>query len=188
VKSPSEDARAASFADLFRRTRTDLLAYLARRAGNPEDAADLLAETYLVAWRRLDAIPEGEQARLWLFGVARNLLLKRAGRQHAADVLVARLADELRATQQQRAAVADDRQQLVLRALARLSERDREILTLAAWEGLTPAEIAAVTGTSPNLVRVRLHRARVRLQRKLRPSLASAARYGNTVAFDPERS
>jgi DNA-directed RNA polymerase specialized sigma24 family protein len=45
--------------------------------------------------------------------------------------------------------------------------RDREILTLTAWEGLAPKEIATVTGTPTNVIRVRLHRARSRLKRRL---------------------
>src|SRR5438105_3394623 len=58
----SDDARAA-FERLFRDTRTDLLAYVMRRSPSAEDAADVLADTYLVAWQKLDAIPDGERAR-----------------------------------------------------------------------------------------------------------------------------
>jgi DNA-directed RNA polymerase specialized sigma24 family protein len=71
----STEPRAATFERLFRDTRIDLLAYVLRRSRTAEDAADVLADTYLVAWRRLDAIPGGDQARPWLVGVARNLLL-----------------------------------------------------------------------------------------------------------------
>jgi RNA polymerase sigma-70 factor, ECF subfamily len=163
----SRAARTEQFEDIFRRTRADLLAYLMRRAGNPEEAADLLAETYLIAWRRLETIPPGEQARLWLYGVARNLLRKRASRSRASDELVQRLAAELRAAQQLHEERGDDRAGPVLEALARLGERDRELLTLSAWEGLTPREIAAVVGMSPNRVRVRLHRARAKIRAQL---------------------
>jgi RNA polymerase sigma factor (sigma-70 family) len=161
--------RAAAFEDLFSRTRIDLLRYLTRRARSPEEAADLLAETYLVAWRRLETIPAGEEARLWLFGVARNLLKKGASRSRTAELLAGRLAGELRAAQQSREATGEDRTHLVRAALARLGELDREILMLTAWEGLTPGQIAGVTGMSANRVRVRLHRARAKLRRELRP-------------------
>jgi RNA polymerase sigma-70 factor (ECF subfamily) len=158
---------ASMFEELFRDTRTDLLAYLLRRAASAEDAADLLAETYLIAWRRLDAIPSGKQARLWLFGVARNLLMKGAGRRRSADALVERLAADLRATKHPSQPVEDERLRAIRSALAALDERDREIVTLTAWEGLSPSEIASATGMSANLVRVRLHRARARIRRDL---------------------
>lgn len=158
------DERA--FEQLFRDTRGDLLAYLVRRASTAEDAADLLAETYLIAWRKLDAIPSGEQARLWLFGVARNLLLKGASRRRFHCVLVERLAHELQTTPLL-LAVDDDRSEALRAALARLPENQREVVLLTAWEGLTPRQIAAVTATPVNLVRVRLHRARATLRRAL---------------------
>ena len=173
------DARVG-FEQLFRNTRTDLLAYIMRRSQNAEDAADVLAETYLIAWQKLDAIPTGERARLWLFGVARNLLLKGASRRRSRHALVERLAGELRAAHPLLAPVEDARSAVLHAALAALSERDREILMLTAWEGLTPKEIAVVLGTPVNLVRVRLHRARARLKRDLatpRRPIAPSAGY-----------
>jgi RNA polymerase sigma-70 factor (ECF subfamily) len=154
------------FEALYRSTRTDLLRYLVRRCQSDDEAADLLAEAYLTAWRKLEAIPDGEAAQLWLFGVARNLLLRSARSRRVADALVERLASELQAAHA--AAAPGDRGHDALRlALAGLSEQDREILTLTAWEGLTPREIAQVTGSSANVVRIRLHRARARLKKEL---------------------
>jgi RNA polymerase sigma-70 factor (ECF subfamily) len=170
---------AEAFEELFRKTRTDLLAYLLRRSPSAEDAADVLAETYLIAWRKLNAIPKGDRARLWLFGVARNLLLKGAGRRRSTHVLVERLAGELQ--NGVRAPVDDDRSAALGTALAALPERDREIVTLTAWEGLTPRQIAAVTGMSANVVRVRLHRARARLRRELGEEIGPCARPGLPV-------
>ena len=166
MKGAASDARAG-FEQLFRDTRTDLLAYIMRRSQSPDDAADVLAETYLIAWQKLDAIPTGERARLWLFGVARNLLLKGASRRRSRHALVARLADELRSAHPPHASVEDGRSSALRAALAALPERDREILMLTAWEGLTPKQIAAVVGAPVNIVRVRLHRARTRLKRDL---------------------
>lgn len=162
------DARA-DFEQLFRDTRTDLLAYIMRRSPSAEDAADMLAETYLIAWRKLDAIPTDERARLWLFGVARNLLLKGASRRRSHHALVERLAGELRSAHPPHTPVEDERSSALRAALAALPERDREILMLTAWEGLTPKQIAAVMGTPVNLVRVRLHRARTGLKRDIPP-------------------
>lgn len=159
--SPGEEQLA--FEQLFRETRQDLLAYLVRRSPRAEDAADTLAETYLIAWRRFDAIPEGDAARLWLFGVARNLLLKGATLHRVQGALVERLAHELQASEP----VDDARADALRAAVAALPARHREVVLLTAWEGLTPKQIATVTGTPVNLVRVRLHRARNRLKHEL---------------------
>lgn len=173
--SPSDEAR---FETLYRRTRSDVLAYLVRRSSSADEAADLLAETYLIAWQKLNAIPSGDSARLWLFGVARNVQLKGFRRRRVAHELVERLAGELRAARS--ASPIDEPVHDVLRvALAVLPERDREILTLTAWEGLTPREIAVVVDTSANAVRIRLHRARARLRKQL-----TSAR-GTPVAVKP---
>ena len=163
--SHGRDPRDA-FEDLYRSTSDDLLRYLVRRCRDTEEAADLLAETYLTAWGKLDAVPAGEAAQLWLFGVARNLLLRSARRRRVADALIERLAEGIRAAQA--TPRASDRAQHAIRvALAELSEQDREIVTLTAWEGLAPREIACVMGTSANVVRIRLHRARARIKRQL---------------------
>jgi RNA polymerase sigma-70 factor (ECF subfamily) len=167
VSRAIDDRARAAFEQLYRETRSELLAYAVRRSPTPEDAADLVAETYYVAWRRLERVPPGDEARLWLFGVARNLLRKGVRRRHTGDVLVDRLGRELRAGGLAHAPVDDPRLETVRAALSCLPTRDSELLTLTAWEGLTPKQIAAVTGMSANVVRVRLHRARERLKRKL---------------------
>ena len=151
----------AQFEGLFRDTRAALLAYLTRRAPD-EDAAELLAEVYLVAWRRRADLPNGEERRLWLYGVARRLLAehhrhtwRRADtEERAGDVLIANgsSADEHRG-------------EAVRHALNALSDLDRELVTLTTWERLTPAEAARVLGITANTARVRLYRARARLGR-----------------------
>ena len=163
----SEDLRRERFERLFRDTRTAILAYFLRRTAGPEDAADAVANTYLIAWTKLQVIPDDDQARLWLFGVARNVLLKGASRGRSHQALVARLAAELRRSASQPSAVSDEDADRLREALLRCKEIDREIVTLIAWDGLTPAEVARILNLSPNTVRVRLHRARSRLQREL---------------------
>lgn len=158
----------ALFEDLYQRTRRDLLAYLLRRAESPDDAADILAEAYLIAWGKLEALPSGDNARLWLFGVGRNLLLKSTRQRRVGDALVERLAGELRAAEPKAHSPIDDPQRCHLQAgLAALADQDREILTLTAWEELTPRQIAKAMNMSANSVRVRLHRARKRLRQEL---------------------
>jgi RNA polymerase sigma factor (sigma-70 family) len=155
------------FRRLFDDTERDLVAYAVRRVDRPEDAADVVAETFLVAWRRLDDVPPGHEARLWLYGVARRQLAN----QRRGQLRRSRLADRLRA--ELPAAVAgvmsaeDHRVAAVRAALARLEEEDREILRLTSWEGLTPGEIAAVLRVPGVTVRSRLHRARRRLRTEL---------------------
>lgn len=173
--SRSEQAQVR-FEQLYRETRIDLLAYLVRRSPSAEDAADLLAETYSIAWRRLDAVPEGKGARPWLFGVARKLLLKGASKARTRHALVERLAAELRVAAPIFQPVEDERSVALRAALASLPEREREIVMLASWEGLAPKEIAVVLGQPANLVRVRLHRARKRLKRALLGSAGGTRR------------
>jgi RNA polymerase sigma-70 factor (ECF subfamily) len=167
-----------SFERLVQETRTDLLAYALRRTANAEDAADVVSETYLIAWRKLDRVPSGSHARLWLFGVAGNVLRRGAERDRRHMALRERLADELRdaiPTPQHIDADSGTATGTLRAGLASLSPRDREVLTLTAWEGLTPKQIAAVTGLPANLVRVRLHRARARLAARLRNAGTSDA-------------
>ena len=175
--SPSrQTADRLLFEELVHETRDDLLAYAMRRAASPEDAADVLSETYLIAWRKLEQVPPGDSARLWLFGVAANVLRRGAQRQRSSQALIERLASEPQdAGQSESVGREEDRTVRALRAgLASLPARDREILRLTAWEGLTPKQIGAVTGMPTNVVRVRLHRARARLKRRLTGTQPSA--------------
>lgn len=142
-----------------------VLAYAARRTPNAEDAADVLAETYLIAWRRIATMPDEPDARPWLFTVARNVLANqhRATTRRTAltESLVAEVARTVAAHQR---TPGDGLGTGLARALAQLPEPDREVLLLSGWDGLTPAQMAIVLGCSPPAARVRLHRARRRLR------------------------
>jgi RNA polymerase sigma-70 factor (ECF subfamily) len=132
-------------------------AYVRRRAA-PSVADDVIADTFLVAWRRLDDVPD--PALPWLLGVARRLLANQRRRDVRAAALYDRLVHSGPAP-----GVVDDLSGLDSRAwitLGELSNGDRELLTLTAWEGLSAAEIAVVLDLRPNTVSVRLHRARRR--------------------------
>lgn len=138
----------------------DLLRYFVRRIERPEDAADLLSETFLVMARRAAVVPASEEeARMWCFGVARRVLLayRRRGRRQAE--LAHRLRDELRRT----SAVAPPPDP-VHEALARLDHLDQEIIRLLHWDGFTQAEIAAHLDMPTGTVRSRYTRARARLR------------------------
>lgn len=151
------------FRKLYAEHRGEVLAYALRRVADPEDAADVLAETFLVAWRRLDDLPPGSQARFWLIGVARHVLANQRRGENRRSKLVARLCTELAVDLGQiRVETLDGGE--VLAALAALDAADQELLRLNAWEGLGPSEAARVLGISSVAARSRLHRARRRLR------------------------
>jgi RNA polymerase sigma factor (sigma-70 family) len=140
-----------------------ILAYAARRTHDPDDAADVVAETFMVAWRRIDAVPPGDQARPWLYGIARRVL---ANRRRSLDRRL-RLDIKLRAVASQKQDHTDTDTVSIITALDRLRESDRELLTLTAWDGLDTNDLAVVLGCSAATARVRLHRARKRLEQIL---------------------
>ncbi|WP_117210435.1 RNA polymerase sigma factor [Allorhizocola rhizosphaerae] len=153
---------AERFESLYRNCYDDLLGYALRRTGRPELAADVVADTFLIAWRRIDDIPL-EQGRLWLFGVARKVMANhhRAARR-GAD-LAARLRHELAGVE----VVAPETPAGIGEAFRSLPEDDQELLRLTAWEGLSADELAVTLDCSPNAARIRLHRARRRFARAL---------------------
>lgn len=167
TKSPtfsslSRELAEQRFVSLYEANADDLLAYARRRVPAVEDAADLVAETFLVAWRRLSEVPDGAEARLWLYGVARLTL----SNQNRAELRRARLAQRLRSELTTAALASPPTEEsgtLVMRALATLNEADRDLLLLAGWEELTPRQIARVLGIGTVAARSRLHRARRRL-------------------------
>lgn len=170
IRRGSERAREAAFDRLFAEHRLPLLAYFLRRVDASCDAADLLAEVFLVVWRRFDDVPVGGEAAPWLFGVARRVLANHRRGLRRSDGLAVKLRSTLdrRAVPSPEAASLDyEAVARVHRALAALPELDREIVTLRAWEGLSAADISLVVGGTPENIRVRLHRARSRLRRIL---------------------
>ncbi|WP_371783580.1 RNA polymerase sigma factor [Streptosporangium subroseum] len=136
--------------------------YAARRTDSPEDTADVMSETFLTAWRRITDVPESDAARLWLYGVARRVMAnQRRGHSRRAG-LAERLKDESSA-----ARPGPDGLDRVREAYDGLPARDREVLALACWEGLTSPEVGKVLGCTATAARIRLHRARKRLAKAL---------------------
>lgn len=162
---PPDHSRHTRFAQLYGEHWRAVLAFALRRSQRPEDAADLVAETFLVVWRRFDDVPSEEETRVWLYAVARRVLAnQRRGerrRQHLAERLREDLATAVSAEEVIRP------QPVAMQVLGRMEKMDREVLLLTGWEELEPAEIAKVLGLSSAAVRSRLHRARKRFKKEL---------------------
>ena len=144
------------FEEIYRRHRDAVAAY-ARRRASATAAEDVVAETFLVCWRRLERVPD--EPLPWLYAVARKTLAnqRRAAARQATTEGGERSAD----------AAAFEGDPALGTAFARLSERDREVLRLVAWEGLSLRAAAAVLGCSAVACRVRYHRAKRRLANRL---------------------
>jgi RNA polymerase sigma factor (sigma-70 family) len=158
-----ESERQERFDALFASFSSDIVSYCSWRAASPSDAQDAVAEVFLTAWRRLDELPEDDAARVWLYATARRVIAnqRRSSRRRAA--LQERLARDAAPFPQE--LPASDREELVVHeALRSLAPRDREVLLLAEWEGLSPLQIAAVMGCPAVTARGRLHRARRRFR------------------------
>jgi RNA polymerase sigma factor (sigma-70 family) len=157
------------FASLYHRHYRAIRDFCRRRV--PRDVVDdVVAETFLTAWRRIDDVPRGDQGLLWLYGVAYRVI----GNHWRSAARRRRLEDRLRVIDggataaSDDAVVAADQRRLVRDAAARLNEKDADVLRLAAWEQLSTADIAAVLGIAPNAVKQRLHRAKQNLGREYR--------------------
>jgi RNA polymerase sigma-70 factor (ECF subfamily) len=161
----SPGGRARQFTELFGTYYSPVLAYACRRV-DADLAQDVVAETFLAAWRKLDELPT--RPLPWLYRTAhfaianqRRTLARRGRLDDRARMLLAGSHiggdhSELIAADMELAA-----------AFRSLAETDREILRLAAWEGLTVAEVATVLGCSAVAAKARLYRARQRLSRTL---------------------
>ena len=150
------------FTILHDQHRPQVYAYAVSRAGR-QLADEVVSEVFLVAWRRFADVPE--PALPWLLGVARNIVTEQfraAARQQSIAAELRSLITDAAATATDAADQATERL-AALKALATLTEPDRELLTLVAWHGLAPREAAQVVGCSTATYFVRLHRARRRL-------------------------
>ncbi|WP_250009746.1 sigma-70 family RNA polymerase sigma factor [Actinoplanes sp. M2I2] len=161
VVHPRSEADAAvreqRMCELYAATAAQLRRYLVRLSGRPEDAEDLLQETMLRAWRRVDDLPAGVEARRrWMFTVARNVAID------AVRSMRARPAEVYGADGVAAAAVPDETSRLLDRqvlgdTLARLTDRQRAVLVSLYWTDRSVAETAASLGIREGTVRSRSH-------------------------------
>ncbi|PPF26265.1 MULTISPECIES: RNA polymerase sigma factor [unclassified Rathayibacter] len=166
--SPPQSAREASFSELYEREYVSVVRFLRRRT-DPERAADLAHEAFLIAWRRHDTAPsEDEPTRAWLFTIARNCLLNDLRSQHRTAALAIRVAAHTDAAARSPEDAIATRLDLY-QAWQQLKPQHQEAIALTAWEGLDSPSAAGVLGITAVAFRLRLHRARTALRALLDP-------------------
>lgn len=158
------DEAWSSFEAVFDDAYLEVRRYIVRRAENPDVVEDLLAETFATAWRRREVLPDAPLP--WLLGIARLVIANHRRGERRRTRLFARLARDPLDLGRDPADVLAERSRIA-RAFACLSDGEREVLRLVAWEGLDASEASAVLGCTPGTFRVRLHRARNELVKQL---------------------
>ena len=170
---PIVDPRRRRFQVLFSEVYEPIQRYVRRRV-DPDLVDDIVSETMLTLWRRLDEVPPDPLP--WTYGVARRHVANhiRAGRRHL------RLVRRAESEPPQVPVSAHPLDAELHTALSALGDIDRELLHLWAWEGLEPAEIAIVLGLTPNAVSIRLHRAKKKLGENLETARKDEALSGHS--------
>ena len=151
------------FEALFRQAYPPVTRYVTRRV-DPDAVQEIVAEVFLIAWRRFDSVPDN--ALPWLLVTARNLVGNEYRRRARTDRLTQRVAAVRPAGQHDW--IDDELDRITVRqALASLRTVDQEVLRLADWDDLSPTDAATVAGCSVATYKMRLHRARRRLETAL---------------------
>jgi len=150
------------FNAVFEQHHRAVLAFALRRSSSEADAEDAVAETFAVAWRRIDRLPRADAALPWLLATARRVL---ANQRRSTDRRF-RLSLRLSAQPQDVPAIHGV-ETPALEALSRMRSEDQELLRLLVWDGLSQADVGEVLGISANAVGIRLHRARARFAEEL---------------------
>lgn len=176
------DERRARFEALAPELVEPLRRFLARRT-DPTTADDVLAETLLVCWRRLDDVPP-DAALPWAYGVARHCLANAQRGSRRQERLAAKVATVDPPVESAPGPGGDGDGRLE-EALAQLTDTEAELVRLWAWEQLTPSEIAGVLELTPNAVSIRLHRAREKLKVLLRKNEGGAGHEESREGSEP---
>ena len=155
------------FTQLYERYRDELHAFCVRRVDRAE-VDDVMAEVFAVVWRKIDAAEPGKE-RAWLYSIARNVIRNQwrgTSRRRRMEARVRGLRRD-EPPRPDTIVVRRARDEALIAAVDRLSERDREILMLSAWDDLSGPEMADVLGISVTSAQQRLHRAKKRLAKTL---------------------
>ena len=153
-------------ADLYDQWAAKVHAYAIRHCGR-DGADDVVSETFIVAWRRIDVVPD--DALPWLLVVARNTIAHRRRSIGRRAALEEALVDWEPPPQRSAEEIATSRLETI-QALQGLSAKEREAVLLIAWDGLTITAAADVAGCRERAFRARLTRARARLRNELEPA------------------
>lgn len=167
------------FDALYRAHADAIHSYCLRRLGARE-AFDAAADVFVVVWQKIDTCPAGDEAKLWIYGIARNVVANRRRKATRWRTLVERTAHH--ATE---AAVQGPEPVVVRRseyeqleaALNRLPDKYREVLILSEWDGLDRESIAALDGVTRNAIDKRISRAYEKLARQLNRSAPGERRF-----------
>lgn len=164
--------------ELLYATNYDAVLRYCLRRSNRDDALDATAETFTVAWRRRDDIPQSH-ALPWLYGVARRVLAnqRRSTGRHDRTVAHLQLVDDPQSEGPEPQVVRSQEAREMVDALGQLRPADQEIIRLAGWEELGRDEIAEALRCTPNAVTKRLNRALDRLAQQLGAIERSHARF-----------
>lgn len=178
-------------AEVARQRLTDLwvehagaIRRFARRRVDDAEVEDVVAETFAVVWRRLDQVPA--TALPWIYAVARNVIGTRLRSQGRTEALRAKVAGEP-AEQASAAEVEAVERVHLVQAWSQLTEAEREVIALVAWEGLSSTEAATVMQCLPSTFAVRLLRARRRLAHLLERGTGDSFGPGTTAGNESTR-
>jgi RNA polymerase sigma-70 factor (ECF subfamily) len=164
----------SEFREVFHSNKDLLFRFAYRMTGSHTTSEDVVQECFLALWRRSSAYDSGRgPLRAYLYGIARNLLLKRLRdeRPHEAleaDTFTCPPIDFLKM----------ERAEAIAQAVQALPVLQREALILAEYEEMSMEDIAAATLVDVGAVKSRLHRARVNLRRSLAPLLEERTLHG----------
>ncbi len=157
----------ARFTELYERFHRPVYAYCRRRT-TAERVDDVVADTFLIAWRRIDQVPRGSEILPWLYGVAYRVLgheWRGTSRRSRLGAKLTAIGEEVQIVPEDVIVMRDESRQ-VLDALSHLKPTDQEILLLSAWEELPQADIAVTLNISIGAVRQRLHAAKRNLSKQ----------------------
>lgn len=171
----------SSFAVIFDRHSAAIHSYCARKTGSADDADDLVSIVFLEAWRRRSEVELHEDSALpWLYGVARNTILKRsrtAARHRAVLDRMPRVVDVPDHSDDVVDSIDQTRRaKIVADAFAQLKRREQDVLLLCVWQELDYAAAAVALSVPVGTVRSRLSRARTHLSELIAAQAATTAK------------
>lgn len=158
----------AQYEALYRAHAHEVHGYCLRRTSS-EEAKDATSEVFVVAWRRFDDVPDGDEALPWLYGVSRNVQANRARSFRRRDRLTAKAAahhDETVPGPEPQI-VRNEQHAELLAALSKLPDKDQEILRLVEWEGVSRDKVAEMMFLSRSAIDKRIARAYKKMARSL---------------------